>query len=190
MRTIYRYENTIYQCVVSGELKIDKLGRIWRLKKRGWDRWQKRSVLRPCKRVRAEHDSGAYLTIRAMIGGKRIHTQAARLVYRHFKGKLETGVTINHENGKKKDNRPKNLEPATYVRQAQHAIKFLKRHKTLRQNGENNSQAKLRVDQAVKIKQLRAIGLSLKEIGKMFGVAFQTVSKIARGERWVKATSL
>ncbi len=190
MRIIHRYENIIYQCVESGELEIDQQGRIWRLKKRGWDRWKQETVARTCNRVRAEHDCGPYLIIRALIDGKRMHTQAARLVYRHFKGEIPEGLTINHENGNKKDNLPRNLEPASYAQQAHHVIHTLKKNQhMLNQCGEKNHAAKLRGSDVIQIMERRRLGEPLRDIAKDFRISFQHVSKLARGERWTKTAS-
>lgn len=53
-----------------------------------------------------------------------------------------------------------------------------------RRNG--RATAKLSAADAEEIRRLRVAGLSLKEIGGRFGVAFQTVSKVVRGERWAR----
>ena len=119
-------EKIVYQTVLNGELEIDDQGRIWRIAKRGWDRWNKAIRLNKCKRVRAEHLTPlGYLQIRVMVNGKRYHLGAHRLVYFHFFGPIPKGITVNHKNGKKSDNEPRNLELATYSEQIRHAIKVL-----------------------------------------------------------------
>lgn len=176
-------DEEVYRAVLAGELEIDAEGRIWRVAKRGWDRWRHETVTRPCQRVRAENDVGPYLMIRAMRNGRRFCTGAHRLVYRHFKGPIPPGLTVNHNNGKKKDNRPGNLLLATYSEQVLHARNILKVGR-LDQDGEANAMAKLRAGAVREIRRRRAAGESLKSIGSAFLISPQEVSKIAKRERW------
>jgi len=175
-------EKIIYQLVESGELEIDNQGRIWRVKKKTGKKTGG-TLLRPCKRVRAERPWGEYLQVRAMLNWKRYHTQAHRLVYHHFKGPIPKGLTINHENGKKHENWPDNLELATYSENTNHAIHILKRHRVLKQYGEDNSMVKLTDKQVEEIRTLYAKGdLNQMELAIKYGVCFQTISRTVRGE--------
>ena len=177
-------EAMIYRAVLDGELKIDEQGRIWRIAKRGWDRWNKRVRLNKCAKVRAEHPTPqGYLQIRVMFNGHRIYLQASRLVYFHFFGHIPLGMTINHKNGVKPDNKPSNLELMDYRQQAIHARHVLKVGR-LDQNGEKNAMAKLTRWDVVKIRSRRLNGESLRSIASDYNVGFKAVSKIARGDRW------
>ena|ERR1035437_1003224 len=179
-------EEFVYQAVLNGDLEIMPDGTIWRLRKRGWDRWQKKAVSRPCERVRAEHDCGKYLQVRIMIDGVRIYALAHRLVYRHFKGPIPVDLTVNHEDGKKKRNVPDNPELATHSEQQIHATRILKVGHACDQSGPKNSMAKLTPEQVLQIRHRRANGDRLLSIAKDFGISFQAVSKIARGDRWAE----
>lgn len=174
----------VYQAVLNGDIEILSDGTIWRVRKRGWDRWKKTAVSRPCKRVRAEHDQGDYLQVRIMINNVRIYALAHRLVWMHFNGPIPNGLTINHKNGKKKKNNPSNLELATYSEQQLHALHVLKVGRT-DQNGEKNSMSKLTLDQVKTIRSRRANNELLSSIAKDYGISFQAVSKIALYKRWV-----
>lgn len=176
-------DEEVYTAVLAGEQTIDDMGRIWRVAKRGWSRWELKSVTRPCRKVRAEHDTGDYLMARSMINGRRYQTGAHRLVFRHFNGPIPSGLTVNHINGKKKDNRPGNLELATYPQQAMHARHVLKVGH-LDQNGERNSMAKLTALDIPLIRKRRAAGEKLNAIAADFNVSDRTISKVARGDRW------
>lgn len=176
-------EEFVYQAILNGDLEIRPDGTIWRLRKRVWDRWLKKAVSRPCKRVRAEHDNGTYLQVRIMLDGVRVYALAHRLVFRHLKGPIPLGMTVNHEDGQKKRNHPSNLELATNSEQQIHATRVLKVGHACNQNGEANSMATLTAEQVSEIRRRRASGEKLLAIAKDFGIVFQTVSRIARGDR-------
>lgn len=119
-------EQAAYSAVKMGELEIDSAGRVWRIAARRWDRWRKATRSIPCERRRAEKTAGAgYLQIRVMLGGHRTHALAHRLVWLHFNGPIPDGITINHKNGIRSDNRPENLELATPAEQTAHATAVL-----------------------------------------------------------------
>lgn len=178
-------EEFVYQSVLAGDIEIMPDGTIWRVRKRGWDRWQQRAVSRPCKRVRAEHDCGEYFQVRAMINGKRVEALAHRLVYFHFKGQIPGDLTVNHEDGNKKHNDPINLTLATMPEQLKHVIHVLgKNQRVLHQFGEDNHASKLTIADVIEIRRRRDSGERLNAIAKDYDIAFQTVSKIARGYSW------
>ena len=176
-------EEAVYQSVVNGDLEIAPDGTIWRVRKRGWDRWTQKAISRPCRRTRAEHDAGDYLQIRAMFDGKRHIALAHRLIYRHLHGQIPIDMTINHRDGDKKNNHPENLELASHSEQQVHALNVLKVGRT-DQNGERNAMAKLTVSQVAEIRCRRKAGEKLSEIAADYGVTYQAISKIVRGDRW------
>lgn len=188
MKTNYEMEAQLYSAVLAGEMEIDSEGRIWRLAKRGWDRWNKCVKLNKCKRVRAENRlPHGYLQIRTMVDGRRAQVGAHRIVYRHFNGPIPAGLTVNHKNGKKDDNTPDNLELATYSEQQIHALRVLKVGRT-NQNGHKNAMAKLNAEQVAEIKRRRSLGEKLASIAADFSVTYQAISKIARGDRWANGS--
>lgn len=179
-------EEFIYQAVLTGELEIMPDGTIWRVKKRVWDRWTGATVTRPCRRVRAERSSGrkgVYLQVSLMRDGKRVYALAHRLVWRHFKGPIPDGMTVNHRDGQKKLNPPGNLELATGSEQQVHAVRVLKTSRLAHQSGEANKMATLTDEQVAEIRRRRKAGEKLQAIADDYGIAMQTVSKIARGDR-------
>ena len=185
MSTIKKAEETIYEAVLRGELEIDAAGRIWRVGKRGWDRWRKTARTNKCKLERAERPMrpGSYLIVRAMVDGKRMNGMSHRLVWRHFNGSIPEDLTINHKNGVKDDNRIENLELMTRSENARHAAQVLRVGRCANQNGERNHAATLTTDQVFEIRRRRATGEKLAPLSEEFGVAFQTISRIARGDR-------
>lgn len=185
MRTnIKKTEQIVYRAVLDGELEIDQQGRVWRVAKRGWDRWNQTVRLNKCEKVRAEHPLPlGYLQVRAMYDKKRSNALAHRLIYLHFHGPIPDGMTVNHKNGIKNDNRPSNLELMTDSEQQMHARRILKVGR-LDQSGERNAMAKLTLENVKEIRQRRLNGESLKSIAEDFSVGLKAISKIARLQRW------
>jgi hypothetical protein len=179
MKTKHR-ENEVYDAVTMGLLEIDQDGTIWRLAELRGNRWNHRFTLRKVPRRRAEKDSGQYLRVAITLNQVRIICLAQRLVWRHFKGPIPADLTINHINGKKKDNRPENLELATHSEQMKHAYRIGLKHEW----GQVNPAAKLTDGQVEAIRAIYASGSKTQaEIAVEFGVRHQQISKIARGDR-------
>lgn len=177
-------EEVVYQAVKSGELEIDGEGRVWRLQVRHGDRWTGGTKLTARQRARAENPtSGGYLQVRAMHNGKRSCASAARLVWLHFRGPIPDGLTINHLNGDKTDNRPGNLELAIYSRQRTHAVRELgARHHDVK--GESNPKAQATTEQVIEMRKRRAAGERVKDIAHAFGMTPKAVSHICQRRTW------
>jgi len=171
-------ERILIKAVESGELKIDKLGKIWRLKvRKGKRAGGSRLVLVEPRRAEYNTTLG-YLQIRNTIDGKRIYGCAHRLVWQYFFGDIPNGLTINHKNGVKGDNKPKNLEVATYSENRKHAFRI----GLINQNGEKNPNAKISDKDVQKMRRLYSTGKYKQiELAARFGICFQAVSEIVRG---------
>jgi hypothetical protein len=118
-----------------------------------------------------------------MFDSIRYFALAHRLVYRHFNGPIPDGLTVNHRNGRKWDNRPNNLELVTPSGNVVHALRVLKVGR-LDQQGEANVMAKLTNSQVLEIRKRRLAGESLKDIAARYGVSDRAISKICLGQRW------
>jgi hypothetical protein len=186
-------ETDVYQAVANGDLLIDEEGLIWRVSKRGWDRWKGMVVSRPCKRVRAEHDSGEYLQVQIRINGKTHSCQASRLVYLHFYGLIPPLLTVNHKDGKKKRNHPENLELATDSEQALHALHVLNVGR-MDQNGAKNAMAKFTPEAIAEIRAMKTEiqaemgsrhGHKISTLAKKYGVSYSAVWSILKDEHWI-----
>lgn len=172
---ILHAEEAIYPAVREGKLQIDQQGQIWRV------------GTKTVQRRRAEHQTPlGYLQVRMMVNGRRVHASAHRLVWFHVNGPIPDGVTINHCNGNKADNRPMNLELATPAEQTHHALHILKRGR-LSQAGEHNVMAKLTWEAVRDIRARRAMGEPLKTIANAYGVTDRAISKVALRQRWVES---
>ena len=186
-------EEIIYQAVERGELEIDEMGRVWRIKLRTGTRWGKGAVNVPCEKRRAEHDIGTYLQIRVMVNWKRTYCMAHRLVWRHFSGAIPEGMAINHKNGNKKDNRPDNLEVVTYSGNTRHMLEVLQKGRVLHQNGMDNLMAKLNEQAILEIRALSITilaemksrnGHKISELAEKYGVSYSTVWNVIRLKTW------
>jgi len=160
-RTINRFQEEIVWG--SGKFTVDSEGRVWRGSQR------------------AEHsNSNGYLQVRVMIDSKRHYTCAHRLVWRALNGPIPTGQVVNHKNGRKDDNRPSNLELLTYSENTRHAY----RTGLSDEHGERNPAAKLTDNEVAQIRNVYAQGgFTMAQIGEMFGVRFQHISRLVRGTR-------
>jgi hypothetical protein len=179
-------EEFVYESVLNGDLEIMLDGTVWRVRKRGWDRWKQQAVSRPCRRVRAEHDIGDFLNVRSMFDGVRANALAHRLIYRHFKGPIADGIEIFHRDGSKKHNHPDNLASGTHSEVQLHSVHELRTSRMAHQYGSDNAMAKLTLPEVEEIFQRRTEGERLVPLAREFGVSYQAVSKIALGDRWAK----
>lgn len=172
-------ERKLIALVKSGEWKIDEQGRIWRISvRKGLKNGGSHLILVKKRRIEKILPSG-YLMVRAMIDGKRVVGQASRLVWQYFYGDIPEGMVINHKNGFKDDNRPKNLEVTTYSGNIQHAHKY----GLLDQSGQRNPNAKLTNKQVAEIRLVYATeDYTQEQLAKKYDVSFQCISKIVRGE--------
>lgn len=119
-----RAEINVAAAVTSGELSIDSGGRVWRHAARRANRWAGATRSIPCAPRRAEKSTPlGYLMVRVMVDGTRHCALAHRLVWHVMRGPIPEGLTINHRNGDRADNRPENLELATYSEQMKDAIR-------------------------------------------------------------------
>lgn len=157
--------NAEQRILASGRVRIDGQGRVF---------WTSNGK-------RAEHSTPqGYLQVRVMLEGKRLHAGAHRIVWTHFNGPIPDGFVINHLNGRKPDNAPTNLEACTHSDNLKHA------HRTglVDQRGARNPAAQLTAEQVSQIRSRYAAGgVTQASLAEEFGITFQGVSKLVRGDR-------
>lgn len=159
-------EDAIYALVVSGVLEIDTRGRIWRVKLL---RNNGTGTTVPCERRRADGlpNNKGYLRVGCERGGGRVFRAFAhRLVFRHFKGEIPDGITINHKDNMRTNNDPDNLELATFSEQSLHMYRSGARV------------AKVSGEMAIRMRERRASGESVRAIAADCQVSRMTVYKV------------
>lgn len=125
------------------------------------------------------HDSKGYLYVNPR---KSPHKRVHRLVFIAFNHPIPEGMTINHIDGNKHNNRPENLECVSLSENIKHAVATgLK----VSAKGELAHRSKLKQTQVDEIKKRYASGETQKAIGKLFGLRQSYISLILSGKRWV-----
>lgn len=118
----------------------------------------------------------AYFAISVRHNGRTLTVAVHALVMEAFHGPCPTGLEVCHEDGNSFNNAISNLRYGT--RSSNMADKI--RHGT-HTIGEKNSQSKLTNSEAEKLRTLRASGVKLSVLSKMFKITEGTVSRIANG---------
>jgi len=175
-------EQWIYEAVRSGELELDAEGKVWRVGMR-CGAGPGRSVVIPVERRRAEHPHPrGYLFLSRKSHGKKRQCLAHRLVWLHVHGPVPDGLTINHIDGVKDNNRPENLELATHGEQALHALHVI--HTRVPTAGERSWTAKLNEAQVSDIRQRYGLGEKQKALANDYNVHPSTISNIVHAVTW------
>lgn len=182
-RTHKQAERKLIWMVQSGEWEFDSEGRVWRVKQRcGLKRGGSHVVDVPRRRADRRLPSG-YCMIVATVNGERVAGLAHRLVWQHFRGNIPAGMVINHINGQKDDNRLENLEVCTASENLRHAYRVGLKD----QHGQRNPAAKLTDHDVAAIRNAYASGaFTYYDLADKYGVRFQQISRIVRGERRAK----
>lgn len=108
---------------------------------------------------------------------------AHRLVFEAVNGPIPAGLCINHINGNKHDNHPKNLEVVTPSENMKHAWET-----GLAVRGEQHPSAKMTEQQVLEIRASK--GISDSDWAERLGVSRSAVSMARRGINWRDAGCL
>jgi len=166
--------------VKPGLVRVFRNGQVWKVARfstRGDGRIIK---IFPRKRIDKPSWHG-YRSVALKLQGKSRSIPAHRLIWQRFKGDIPDGFTINHDNGKKWDNRISNLEPMTHGDNNRHAFRVIH---TRSSKGEHHSQHKLTDKEILEIRQARLSGASLLLLSLAYGISEASASLISRKLSW------
>lgn len=134
-----------------------------------------------CKKLKTQIDRHGRVRVHLYQYAKRVNYQVHRLVCMTYLDTYSEKLTVNHLDGNPKNNNISNLEMCTVDENLRHAL--LNGYSN--QKGQAHSQAKLSDCQVLEIKEiLEGKVLSQRQIARIYGVHFNTISQIYLGTRW------
>lgn len=166
-----------------GVLEVSDAGRVRRsgYKLETTGRWGKtHTATKPDKILSPYTEKNGYPSVAVQIDGKRRKFNIHRMVGRAFVTGYAPGLTINHINGDKTDNRWTNLEWVTLSRNTQHQWEI----GLADLRGDNNPQRKLSSGQVRILRRLMSIGATPGELATITGLSPSTFYLIKKGKRW------
>ena len=130
-------------------------------------------------------DARGYEQVLLWVHGRVIGRLVHRLVVAAFVGEIPRGLTVNHIDGVKWNNRRSNLELVTPKENCAHAIAT-----GLMPRGDRTGTARLTNDAAVEIVRRHAAGERSMDLAAEFGIARCTVAHLISGRTWSHVTGL
>ena len=140
----------------------------------------KKYLVIPEREITCKGTNG-YIQLDLVKDRKRYHCFAHRLVWIYFNGAIPFNMEINHKNGLKTDNQPKNLELVTRSENHKHAYKIGLKHGL---KGERHPSAKLTENDVRKIRLRLQSGEKQKSIAQNFNVCRSNISYIFCKKSW------
>jgi len=136
--------------------------------------------------LRPWHDNNGYLKVNLYRDGKCKTMYVHRLVAKAFLPRQPGKDEINHKSGVRDDPRPENLEWCTAGENLLHCYRVLGRDAhPPHVFGEAHSMSKLTEEDVKEIRKLYATGeWTQVELGRMFGVAANTISVVVNRKTW------
>lgn len=136
-----------------------------------------------------------YERVRIGLRGGTQHDRAVhRLVYETWVGPVPGGLTINHKDGRKRNNHVNNLEVLTSAENSRHAAALgllatgdrngARLHPDRVPRGSAAGPAKLTEEQVVAIRTARAAGERLSALSARYGVSGAQISRIVHRACW------
>lgn len=137
-------------------------------------------------------DKNGYLTCVAYLGEKgdircvKMH----RLVVGAFIEEIPDGLVVNHKNGVKNDNRPKNLEIVSISQNTEHGFRVLGRKgiNTNPSRGESHHHSRFTEDDIREIRALYRNEITQVEIARRFRTRQSKISEIVLRKAWKHVT--
>ena len=130
------------------------------------------------KALRPRVAGDGYLTVCLRKNNRTYEKYIHRLVVEAHVRTILPGEQVNHKDGDKTNNDITNLEIVTPSQNSQHAWS------TGLSNREQGNRSKLSKAQVLRIRELRDLGLLLREIAPLFEVSESTISMICNEVTW------
>jgi hypothetical protein len=179
MNTITIHEKGI-DWLVSEDARIFRPQTITKTKRSRFGNTQTFESIRPQTEIKPWIDKRGYHIVSAKLGDKRPKMFVHRLVALAFVSGFEPGLSVNHINGNKLDNRPENLEWVTLAENTKHQW----RTGLVDLRGENAPGHKLTQRQVIHIRRALRLGVPGNSLAIISGVSASTIHLIEKGERW------
>ena len=170
--TTYQKDQIALQMLRNGVFSVSGAGTITRLKIRRPNS-DEYAPCKPC--VVGSHMCNGYVSVHISGLGFKTEMLAHRLVWMAHHGEIPIGLTINHIDGVKSNNRIENLELATMKEQYWHARNVLGRFK---------GRFHLTADSVKHIRLDLMDGMFTSEAALKYGCSKASVEAIARFENW------
>lgn len=138
----------------------------------------------PERFIKATSAKNGYLEVAPMVNSKRTKHLLHRLVGMAFVPGYAEGLTINHIDGNKLNNKQENLEWVSLARNTQHQWEI----GLVNLRGDNHPSKKLSSKQVVYIRRLLSQGVSAHTLSVIAGVSASTIAHIRDGLRWATVT--
>lgn len=133
-------------------------------------------------------DKNGYLTCVAYLGeiGDIKCVKMHRLVVSAFIEEIPDGMVVNHKNGNKADNKPKNLEIVSTSQNVEHSFRVLGRQgrNTNPSRGEDHHHSRFTEENIREIRALYLNGKTQVEIAKRFQTRQSKISEIVLRKAW------
>jgi hypothetical protein len=159
-----------WRIILDGNYEVSDLGNVRRATP-----GRRTSVGRPMRLVKM---AIGYMSVAPTINGRNVTKYVHELVAEAFLGPRPNGMSVNHIDGDKTNNRIENLEYVTHAENMAHAARA-----GLMVRGERHPNAKLSDSLVETIRVERAAGASVTGLALTYGVAPSTISQICSGQR-------
>lgn len=120
-----------------------------------------------------------YLVVNPVVDGKNVQRYVHDLVALAFLGQRPDGLSVNHINGNKHDNRAANLEYVTHAENMAHAART-----GLSARGERHGAAKINEETVRRIRELYDSGIGPAALARQFAISPALACQVGRRQRW------
>jgi HNH endonuclease len=145
--------------------------------------WEQRRGALPKEKSVGKLTKNGYLMARGTVNGLISYVMLHRLIYcwvNQIRLRDIEGMTINHINCIRSDNRPENLEAVSQKENMAHMVRLGRANPI---KGSQHFRCKLSDEDVVQIREMVQSGMLQKDVAFQFGVRPNQVSRICSGKR-------